>query len=212
MKKLIINADDFWMSKIYNREIIDLAKSEKISSISVMTKRWIENQIEDVEELKKVCNWKNISIGLHLEFKGKEDNYLNNIEDQMQKFIGVFWFSPNHLDVHKESPEGKCTNEIVEKANNLNITFRNRSDQRLANKHTDWERYVASKKTIQEVETWLWSLEDNKSYEIVFHPWKYDSESSSSLNKEREDDVKMILHINELKEKMNIEIVSFKDL
>lgn len=212
MKKLIINADDFWMSKVYNKEIINLIDNEKISSVSVMTEKWIENQKDNILAIQEVCKWKNISIWIHLEFKWKNDDYLDIIKIQIEKFKNIFWFLPNHIDVHKEAPDELSTKQIVKIANLLKIPFRNRSDQVLSKKHTDWERYIASKKTKKEIDEWIWKLEDNKSYEIVFHPWKYDYESSSSLNKEREDDIKMIIYINEIVENMWIEIISFKDL
>ena len=216
MKKLIINADDFWMSKIYNKEIIDLAKRNIISSISVMTKRWIENQIEDVEELKKSCNLINISIGLHLEFLQKEENYKEEINKQLKSFYDSFWFQPNHIDIHKDIPtfefDEKCTRQVIAFANSMKIPSRNRANILLSEKHTDWSMFIVSKKPKEDVFSRLSSLENGKSYELVCHPGRFDPEIQSSLNKEREDDVKMILHINELKEKMNIEIVSFKDL
>jgi len=212
MKKLIINADDFWMSSVFNKEIISLASDNKISSVSVMMKRGLENQNEDLQTLKEACNKKNISIWLHLDFKEAETDYKDDINNQIDKFKSLFGFSPNHIDIHKDSPSEKCTQEIIEFCDSLNIPFRNRWEKELAKKHTDWLRYVASKKTEKEIDERLSLLDDNKNYEIVFHPWKYDINSTSSLNKERENDVKMIIHINNLLEVMWIKIISFKDI
>jgi len=50
------------MSKVFNKEIISLASDNKISSVSVMIERGLENQNEDTQALKKACNNKNISI------------------------------------------------------------------------------------------------------------------------------------------------------
>ena len=56
------------------------------------------------------------------------------------------------------------------------------------------------------------NLSDGESYEIVFHPGKYDPESKSSLNKQREDDVKKIEQINPFFEKNNIKLINFNEL
>ncbi len=62
MKKLVIDADDFGTSKIFNHEIVLLCEQNKLTGISIMVKRGIENQAEDVKALKEACKGKNISL------------------------------------------------------------------------------------------------------------------------------------------------------
>jgi len=52
-KNLIINADDFWMTPIYNKAILELLGEWSISSTSVMMSRMNQSQKNDVLELKK---------------------------------------------------------------------------------------------------------------------------------------------------------------
>lgn len=56
------------------------------------------------------------------------------------------------------------------------------------------------------------SLEDNESYEILFHPGTYDENCKSSLNKKREEDIEKIKIVNSLLKENNIKLISFNDL
>lgn len=73
-------------------------------------------------------------------------------------------------------------------------------------------RYIGSWQSTEQVEQWLASLEDDKSYEIVFHPGVYDPESDSTLNKERENDIVMIHHIHTMLDKLHIVVISTRDI
>lgn len=75
--KIIINADDYGLSKKFNEGILELAEKEIISSVAVMINR---KYIKPSDLL----NFKNISIGLHLELREKTS--LKEIEDQIKKF------------------------------------------------------------------------------------------------------------------------------
>ena len=83
-KYLIINADDFGMSEIFNEVILDLIKKDLICSTTVMIDRVTDNQKEQFNELITLSNNKNLSIGLHLEFK--DSDYPSQIKSQYQKF------------------------------------------------------------------------------------------------------------------------------
>ena len=212
MKKLIINADDYCMSKVFNEEILRLIELWKISSTSVMVRRWIENQIDDIDRLKLICKWKKISIGLHLEFLKWETNYKNIIEDQIVLFEKYLGFSPNHIDVHKKAPDEDCNDEIVKQANLLWIPSRNLWVSKLLYKHTDWLFFSWSHKTIDEIIVWMRWLEWDKSYEILFHPGKYDEDCISSLNKDRELDVENVIEMHDFFDELWIQMISFNEL
>jgi predicted glycoside hydrolase/deacetylase ChbG (UPF0249 family) len=51
MKKLIINADDFGMSSLYNEAILNLCRERELLSVSIMVKRAISSQKNQVTEL-----------------------------------------------------------------------------------------------------------------------------------------------------------------
>ncbi len=98
MKNLIINADDFGYSKIFNSKIIELIKNKLISSTSVMV-NWINNEQNDqIKELVTLMESHNVSIGLHLEFSSND--FQSEIEQQYKKFLNIFKFQPSHIDIH----------------------------------------------------------------------------------------------------------------
>lgn len=208
---LIVCADDFWTSTVFNHEIISLCEQNKLTWVSIMTKRGLKSQLDDVASLKKACHDKNISLWLHLIFDSSE-NYEASIQEQLDAFSVYFWKMPTHLDVHKDLPDEEWKTLIRAKADELWIPLRNRWELNLSQKHTDGIRLVAYKKSTIEIEEWLGNLELWKSYEIVFHPWKYDPNSDSNRNAEREGDVKMIHHLYLIADKYNIQFISQRDI
>ncbi len=211
MKKLIINADDFWMSKIYNQVIIDFCAQWKITSVSIMTRRSIKDQLDQVNELKLATKNHNISLGLHLDF-WSDNNYEITIWEQISEFKDIVGFLPNHIDVHKDIPNQGVLNAIIAYCNYYQIPMRNRGYLDIPYIHTDTVRFVAITKSMEEVQQRLMNLEDNKTHELVLHPWKFDPDSSSNLNKEREADIEIMEYIANNLEKYQIELISFKDL
>src|SRR3989338_6487409 len=99
MKYLIINADDFGMSQIFNGVILDLIKKNQIRSTTVMVNCFTDNQRNQFDELISLTKKMNLSIGLHLEFKN--DDYEPQIKAQVAKFKQIFGFNTSHLDIHK---------------------------------------------------------------------------------------------------------------
>jgi len=87
-KYLIINADDFGMSKVFNDVILDLIGRNLVRSTTVMVNRIIDDQKEQVDNLIDFSKNKNLSVGLHLEFENK--NYLSQIKSEYRKFREIF--------------------------------------------------------------------------------------------------------------------------
>jgi Uncharacterized protein conserved in bacteria len=52
--KLIINADDFGYSRVFNEEILKLMKERQIKSTTVMVYRVNEVQLPQINELKRL--------------------------------------------------------------------------------------------------------------------------------------------------------------
>lgn len=117
MIKLIINADDFGSSAVFNEKILDLLEKGYIKSTTVLVNRVTESQRNQIKKLTDLYQNKRISVGLHLEFDDAEPA-LPQIESQYQKFISIFGFKPTHLDVHKSHPGALETiNKFAERDN-----------------------------------------------------------------------------------------------
>jgi len=61
---------------------------------------------------------------------------------------------------------------------------------------TDSIVFFGTHKNQVELMNWLNNMEDNKIYEILFHPGRFDALVKSSLNIDREKDIENILFLN----------------
>jgi len=122
-KYLIINADDFGMSQIFNDVILDLIKKDLICSTTVMIDRITDNQKEQFDKLIALSKNKNLSIGLHLEFK--DNDYPSQIKSQYKKFKDVLGFNPSHIDIHKAHSLMNSFSDVAEFCRKNNIPLRN---------------------------------------------------------------------------------------
>ncbi|WOD43152.1 ChbG/HpnK family deacetylase [Hwangdonia lutea] len=209
MINLIINADDFGMSKVYNKYILDLLFQKKITSTTVMVNRISDSQSEQVQQLKTLLNNEDVSVGLHTEFT--YDKHLEQVETQYEKFINIFGLAPSHIDIHKEHLHHKYHPVVAEFCDKKGIPFRNHGTQNAA-KTTDAKYFYGSIPNFKDIEDWIKSLSENKNYELVFHPGIYDKHCYSSLNKDRETDIEHIEKINSQLLNYNINLISFKQL
>jgi predicted glycoside hydrolase/deacetylase ChbG (UPF0249 family) len=205
MKYLIINADDFGLSHVFNKTILNLIEKDKITSTTVMIDRV---DAKDAEKLAKLKKTHKISIGLHLDFAEKATT--KEIKRQFDKFESVFGFEPSHLDIHKFHPEThKC---VAGFAKQMKLCCRNHGDAYTGAKTTNGEVFFGTVTDFSDIEDWLATLNDKESYEILFHPGKYDKDCKSSINKEREQDTKNILKLNKILKKLNIKKISWLEL
>jgi len=85
MISLIINADDFGMSYVFNESILELCESQKITSTSVMVSDIAITQKSQINRLINYSNNSLISIGLHLNFTSPD--YLNQTSNQFSKLF-----------------------------------------------------------------------------------------------------------------------------
>lgn len=209
-KYLIINADDFGMSRIFNSVILNLIKKDLIKSTTVMVNRVTTDQKKQFEELILLSKKKNVSIGLHLEFE--KNDYSSQIKKQYQKFRKIIGINPSHLDIHKAHSFTDSFSKVINFCKINDIPLRNCSDFYGKIKTTHEEAFFGSIEDFTNIEKWIKNLKDEKYYEILFHPGKFDPNCKSSLNKNRERDVKHIKSLNKLLKKNNIKIVSYLDL
>jgi predicted glycoside hydrolase/deacetylase ChbG (UPF0249 family) len=209
-KYLIINADDFGMSQIFNEVILDLIKKDLIRSTTVMIDRVTDNQKEQFDELIALSKNKNLSIGLHLEFK--DSDYPSQIKSQYSKFKEILGFNPSHVDIHKAHSLMDSFSDVAEFCRKNQLPLRNSGVLHEGIKTTSTEAFFGSIADFEKIKAWIKTFEDEKFYEILFHPGKFDSSCKSSLNKDRERDVEHIKNLNKILEENNIKVVSYLDL
>ncbi|MBU0953417.1 MAG: ChbG/HpnK family deacetylase [Nanoarchaeota archaeon] len=209
-KYLIINADDFGMSRIFDNVILDLIKNNLVLSTTVMVNRITDNQKEQVERLIALSKNKNLSIGLHLEFENND--YTSQIKSQYQKFRKIFGFTPSHIDIHKAHSLKESFSETAELCKERSIPLRNSGVRFNGVKTTLSEAFFGSIEDFDKIEEWVKTFEDGNFYEILFHPGNYDPDCKSSLNQDRERDIKHIKRLNAILRKNNVKAVSYLDL
>ena len=209
MRYLIINADDFGYSKIFNQTILELIEKDFISSTSVMVD-WInDEQKHQVQKLIELSRTHNISIGLHIDFKNT--NFDEEIQRQHNVFKKIFGFEPIHIDLHKSVYLCDGYPHIINYSKQKNIPCKNLGVKPFTNFMTKEINFYGTKKEISEIENWLSILKDGQYYVIVFHPGKYDPDSKSSFNEIREVDTKHIVKLNNLLSKYDIKLASYSD-
>lgn len=123
MKYLIINADDFGYSKIFNEAILALVKNGLISSTTVMVNWITDEQSAQVNQLVELTKSHNVSVGLHLEFS--DDNFKFEIEKQYGRFFSLFGFKPSHIDIHKSTHLKDAFPLIMDFCKEKNLPCRN---------------------------------------------------------------------------------------
>ncbi len=211
MKKIIINADDFGYSKVFNESILFLLEDNKIDSVSIMIDYIQDNQKEQIKKIKKYPN----RLGLHVDFENidlKKTSFYSEIERQYKKFIEIFDFEPVFLDMHKYSYREEGQKSIKEFSIKNNIFYRNLDGDK--NKLTTTHKKITgSFKTFEEIKELVSKLDDG-SVTILFHPGKFDKNSKSSFNKDREKDVENIILLNDFidKNRDGFQKISYLDL
>lgn len=209
-KYLIINADDFGMSKVFNEVILDLIKGGFIFSTTVMIDRVMDGQRKQIEELISLSKKNNLSVGLHLEFEVCD--YPAQIESQFQKFKEIFGFVPSHIDIHKADGFEESFPDVAKFCKENNIPMRSSGIIFEGVKSTHSGAFFGSIDDFNLIKEWIATFEDGKYYEILFHPGKYDPDCKSMLNNERERDAEYVKKLNSILEENDIKLVSYFDL
>ncbi len=167
MKKIIINADDFGYSKLFNKKILELIEDDSVTSTSIMVDEIDERQKEQVEKLIKLSKSKPISVGLHIYFKNT--NFKKEIRRQFKEFFELFNFEPHHIDIHKVDHLKDGYPVIQDFCKERNIPCKNLNsfqedimnfDGLLTTKSPSFDGTTAS---FSEIDTWLKSLKKRNS-------------------------------------------------
>jgi predicted glycoside hydrolase/deacetylase ChbG (UPF0249 family) len=210
MKYLIIDAGDFGYSRVFNIKILEQIEKKFFTSVSAMVS-WIDNQQEDqVDKLRRIHDNFDISVGLHVEFKN--ENFTSQIQEQFEKFISIFNFEPDYIDIHKYIYLQNGYPEIMKFCAENGIPCKNYEIAGPKAIMPESLTYDATEKGIEEIKTWLKNLENGKIHLIQFHPGIYDPDSKSSFNEIREVDAKNVEAINYFFKEFDIKPASFKFL
>ncbi len=213
MIKVIINADDFGYSKIFNEKILELLEKGFLKSTTVLVSRITPEQKNQIDRLTKLHETSKISIGLHTEFDLSKP-FRTQIEQQYQSFISIFGFEPIHLDLHKLVHNEEAIKEVNRLAEEKKIPVRNMGVK--ANTKQTTYRAFSSKGWVMNLDdciAFLQSAKEGSSCELITHPGEFDPESKSSLNKQREEDFKVIVKLQEFfKSNKNMKNISYAEL
>lgn len=212
MIRLIINADDFGSSKLFNEKIIELLDKGFIKSTTVLVNRVTKEQGSQIKQLIALNGSKRISIGLHLEIDA-EKPIRRQMEAQYLSFISIFGFSPSHIDIHKLVHSKEVVEEANSMAENYRLPVRNHGIK--ANtKQTDYPAFSCSSWVMKmgEVTGFLQSVKDGSSCELITHPGQYDPASASRINREREQDYNVIVKLQDFLKANNIQNISYREL
>ncbi|MDD5489081.1 MAG: ChbG/HpnK family deacetylase [Candidatus Moranbacteria bacterium] len=188
LRKIIINADDYGLSKQFNRGILELIERGIVTSTTVMIKRKFINP-------KDLLKHKNISIGLHLELS--LETPAKEIENQIKIFRKLFGRFPSHLDGHKyyHLLPGNFS-KVLKIAKKYKLPVRSASsiDQKMMQ--------AAGIKTPDQFISWHPNRKEKlfknlksargETIELLCHPGYYDSKATTSYNKQREKELKAL--------------------
>lgn len=209
MKKIIINADDYGLSKEFNRGIVELIREGLVKSVTVMINR---KHIFP----KELTKFPNLSIGLHLEMydlKGK-----NSFEAQIKKFKSVFKMLPSHLDGHQHCHLKKENRKkVIKLALKYSLPvrsryFKGRADLRLNNIKTPG-RFIAWHPKKKDDFFKRINLIKEGVVEIVCHPGYFDKKYSiKKYNQQREKELKILKSPDFRKILTKFKLINYKEL
>ena len=206
MASVILTSDDFGMSAIYNAEIINAVGAGWLSSVSVMVNRGAL-QDQQVSELVKLYQDKQISLGLHLEIEGK--NILEQCTDQWNKYIAVIGMVPDYIDIHKDHFFKSDYNTVANFCLLKNVSFRKYTETSVQVKCPD-NTFIASYMDLDDVLEQLDIVKQGECFEIVFHIGAFDETVSSTLNREREDDLVKLMSVRREMDNKGIKLINYK--
>lgn len=215
MKRIIINADDFGMSRVFNEVILELLEKELIKSTSALVTWGLDSQLDQIGRLKEIMAQKDISIGLHFESDEKNTaNVIKNLEAQNGLFIKYFGFKPTHIDEHKSITSKEEAEAMVGFAVKNDIYIRNY----FPDYAQEYNKIITSnhfillmEKSVADIEEVLLNeLQNDEVMEIIAHPGKFDSDCGSSLNKDRKKDYEKIVELVSFLKENQIALVNQK--
>lgn len=182
---LIITADDYGMSSLFNHGIEELAELGLITGVSVMIGRPFVTAT--------LLNFPKLSLGLHLELE--DSSTKEEIYRQITLFREKFGRLPAYLDGHQHQHlTSHNFPSVVESARNFNLPVRSRFSE-------DRKKLVETAiATPQNFISWhpdripilaerLYETRQYALSELVVHPGYFDHQCEYPYNKERETEL-----------------------
>lgn len=207
MAELILTSDDFGLSKVFNQRMIEMLKSNLLSSISIMVDKVTTDQQNQIAEIKKMYSKNNFSLGLHLEISEADNE--TAFQRQWNRFEKLLSMTPDYIDVHKGHFQNVTFNTIAEFCLQKSVRFRKYKGTTV-NVSSPESSLTATFKSWDEIKKWIDSFKSNSTYELVFHIGSFDPDSKSSLNKDRELDIEKLKLVHDFISGKNISVVSYK--
>ena len=206
--KIILTSDDFGLSTVYNNKILEMLKQDLLTSVSVMVKRVSDDQLPQFEELIILKRNKQISIGLHLELS--DCNYTNEMLLQFSLFEYYLGFKPDYMDLHKGGYFKGNLNIIADFCHFKHLAFRKYplTTSIVACPNLS---ITATNMDYSTLENVIFSFENDKIYEIVFHIGVFDPISQSTLNRERERDLEKLIKVHQLIKQRKLILTNYKE-
>jgi predicted glycoside hydrolase/deacetylase ChbG (UPF0249 family) len=227
--RFIITADDFWISKEFNKAIIDLIRKNCLFSVSVIIRK--ETNKKQIEELLSFKD--SISIWLHFEYTTtpETDNkkeIKKELYNQYDMFIKLFNKKPDFINKHNREKSENEARTLCDFASKHNIPIRLYTRGKNFFVYNDYKSKIKITHDIYNLwskKYWIEKIKKdfmkkwnkNKIYEVICHPWffdkKYDSQKNGTpLNKEREEDYKKVIELNSFFNEKKIKATSFRNI
>lgn len=187
LKRFILTADDYAMSRIYDAEILKLISSGIISSVSVMVSRVTLNEHSTLEKLSVLANYYDVSLGLHYEAK-EGDDHIAKLDQQHENFKIFLNRDPDYFDIHAPHKLQNDLDDVWDLLNMQQKPVRNMGQKNPMIRTLDGEALIATKLNEDYIRNWIANLQPG-FYEIVFHPGTFDPSCKSTLNGERMNDI-----------------------
>ncbi|TXH05379.1 MAG: ChbG/HpnK family deacetylase [Candidatus Moraniibacteriota bacterium] len=188
LPKLIITADDYGMSPLFNYGIEELASLGLITGVSVMVKR---SYIEPAK-LKSLST----TLGLHLELE--ETSTAEEMQTQIKSFQAMFGQLPAYLDGHQHkhlTPENLP--RIVAVAKKLGLPVRSRNSEDRARLKTAGiltpDNFISwHPDRLHVLQERLGTATKFSVSELVVHPGYFDPACDYPYNQEREAELQLL--------------------
>jgi predicted glycoside hydrolase/deacetylase ChbG (UPF0249 family) len=211
MKKVIICADDFGYSPLFDKMILELLEEGCITTTSVMIDELIafEGWEARVKQLLSILASHDVSVGLHVYFKSTA--FDAEIDRQVEAFVRTFGYLPHYLDLHKNDYIRDGYAHVVQYCQNNSLPCKNLAKADLSKVTTTHEPAIDG--TFQPLDMVVKKLKEAESGQVlcvVFHPGYHDPDSTSSLNIERETDVQKARELFEKKGQLGLQYVSYR--
>jgi chitin disaccharide deacetylase len=203
MKRLIVNGDDFGLSRGVNRGLIDAHREGILTSASMMVEAPASGEAAELTAAHPA-----LSIGLHvvLDLPGAQPEH--EVERQLARFVELVGRPPTHLDshhnVHQEEPLLGAFRSVAARHA---LPLRGHSQA-----HPIMRFYgQVDPQTLAHI---LATDVGDGFNELCCHPGYADEELVSSYSRERQDEVQTLCDagVAAQVEACGIELASFRDL